>query len=414
MQFKAYGIFFFYLISFAFITLGSNLRLDGYYVLGSGFGIFDIALVIISTQYLIIKGFTENLYKDKLFILLCIFVAMNVLAEFFSILVGFKSTLDFGVGKRIIFLYLFIIFFNISYKFHEIKLQILGISIGTILGGLIYYYLDYEYTIVAQSYAEIAGVQLLNDLNVIGQVFTRCFFLIYILYLITRNIFLVVGYAAFFNLALMTYSKATILVYLVIFVIFIFTVVKNSKTHLILLVVIIFSGFFYVLFDNEIIDNIQILYDKKSEQTVEGGSLDYRIDVFISGVKASLINPIFGFGGKNFRYISNIFPELRDYGLIENAENAFSEIGFTTGLINLIIFCRILFISALRSKVVLGFSLPNYEKNLILFSYSFVILIWSSVQLEIYSQLWFYAYCGAVSGIYNLLLHFNHPYQKTL
>jgi len=392
--------FIFFAILFIFFTVGSNLHLN-IYLYETGVGYFDLLLLFYGFILLIRNRFRSSFQiTDTIFVLFSLIVIMMMLSELLALIFQLKYSLDSSLIKKIYFLYVYLIIYNLSLTSFDGYSALAGALVGTVLGGVFYFIENYTYTLAVQSLPEISGIQLLNDQNVIGQVLALSILSLFILYVLSKKSIWGVLFILAIIPILMTYSKAAMLQWLILLMLFVFLSVfsKNKISIKGFFTAILLGGVLYTIIYFIGVENIGIYFTNKLTQT-ESGSLNLRISYFFDTLFASTNSPIFGHGGKNFGYIGNILSGDWSQAKNSNSHNAFSELAFSSGYVVLVAFLLIIYVSASRLRFVVRHFTSRNDSLFVLIAFYCVIGLWASVQLQIYHQPWFYAYCGLVSGI---------------
>jgi O-antigen ligase len=201
---------------------------------------------------------------------------------------------------------------------------------------------------------------------------------------LTKNYLYVVFYILMMFPVVMTYSKAAWLQYFLLYFLF------GIRWNLFLLIFFILA---VSLFASELYDVIGF----KISQTASG-SLSTRIDYFLYASVGSLYSPFLGHGSGSFFEINKYFNLNILPG--NNSHNAFSEILFNYGFFAFFTFAFFFWCTIRRLfNVIYGSAMhPLFNfKFLIIIS---VFLIYPMVQLQVYSQPWFYALSGLMGGYY--------------
>ena len=391
--------FFLFAILFTYFTVGSNLKLDIYFYKW-GIGYFDllfILLAIISTAQNKLR-FNVKL-SDIIFVSFSFMVLMMILSEIFALFFQFKSNIDFSFIRKIYFLLIFIIIYHISSKSFNTYACLKGALVGTVIGGIFYFIENYNYTLKTLYVPEIAGIQLINDQNVIGQVLALSVLSLFILHVLDRKIKWCVLIILAFIPLLMTYSKTSMLQWLILLIMLIsWYILYNRKMSIKVFLFATLGGIFCAIVYYLGFENLDTVYEYKLEQT-RGGTVDARLVYFYKTLYASFNSPLFGHGAKNLEYITNIVPVNWAVADVSNSHNAFSELAFSSGYLAALALLVTIHASASRLRYVVLHYTSRFDSLFVFIAFYIVIGLWASVQLQIYSQPWFYAFCGLISGI---------------
>ncbi len=396
--------FFVFAILFVFFTIGSNLHAN-IYLYETGLGYFDLLLLVYGFVIFILNGNKSNFrVTDNIFVIFGIMIVISIISEALSLIFQLKSDIDLSFVRRVYFAYLFLLVYKLSVASSNQYLAFTGALVGTVVGGIIYFIDDYWYALATGSLPSVGGIQLLNDQNVVGQVMALSVLSLFILYILEKKkLWLILFFLAFLPI-LMSYSKAAMLQWLVLLALLFVMFIKHMCLKNLIYIILIGVGVYFVAVSfyeeslNQYAGNMNQFFESKTVQT-QSGSMDLRASYLFNALLAAMNSPIFGHGGKNFGYISNILPGDWSGAQDSNAHNAFAELAFSSGYVVVIAFILIIYLAGLRSRFIVQYFTSRFDSILALTAFYCVIVLWASVQNQIYSQPWFYVYCGLVSGV---------------
>ena len=255
----------------------------------------------------------------------------------------------------------------------------------------------------------ISGIPIINDPNVVGGVIVIASLFCF-LSIVRGYHFYLVPLALFTVMNLTTYSKGAWLMIAFVNMMCIGTYIYSEKnkivnakyeiiTMLIVILLLITCIYQWLKIDYCNFDLVDMLYHKIIT-TKNNQSVQIRMGLVEKSIETLINNPIFGRGWGNFNENINTTGNVVQY---DNAHNVFAQLIATTGFPSLLVFIYILALSVNEFKILV----LNLNKNAkfvsysLLFCYTFIILTYGAVQLQIIVQSSFWLFFAVIIGLNN-------------